>query len=271
MDPLADLVKIDPKSVGVGQYQHDVDQKKLKETLDDVVVSCVNKVGVNVNTASKYLLTYVSGLGEQLAANIIDYRNENGHFESRSELKKVKRMGDKAFEQAAGFLRINNGKNPLDNSAVHPESYYVVKQIAKDLKCKLTDLIGDDEKIKTVNISNYTDEKVGAATLKDILEELSKPGRDPREKAKMLEFSNEIRSIGDVKEGMILPGIITNVTNFGCFVDIGIKENGLVHISNIANEYISDPSEVVKLHQHVEVKVIQLDVARKRIGLSMVL
>jgi uncharacterized protein len=269
MDPLSELVKIDAKSIGVGQYQHDVDQKKLQESLDDVVISCVNKVGVNVNTASKYLLAYVSGLGEQLATNIIEYRNENGNFKSRAEIKKVKRMGEKAFEQSAGFLRINEAKNPLDNSAVHPESYYVIKNIAKDLKCEIKDLIGDDEKIKSVNIANYTDDKVGTETLKDILAELSKPGRDPREKAKLLEFSNEIRTISDVKVGMILPGIITNVTNFGCFVDIGIKENGLVHISNLSNEYVSDPAEVVKLHQHVEVKVIQLDVERKRIGLSL--
>lgn len=269
MDPLAELVKIDAKSIGVGQYQHDVDQKKLKESLDDVVISCVNKVGVNINTASKYLLSYVSGLGEQLASNIIEYRNENGNFKSRAEIKKVKRMGEKAFEQSAGFLRIIEAKNPLDNSAVHPESYYVIKNIAKDLKCEIKDLIGDDEKIKSINITNYIDEKIGANTLKDILSELSKPGRDPREKAKLLEFSNEIRTIEDVKTGMILPGIITNVTNFGCFVDVGVKENGLVHISNLSNEYVSDPSEVVKLHQHVEVKVIEVDVERKRIGLSL--
>lgn len=269
MDPLAELVKIDAKSIGVGQYQHDVDQKKLKESLDDVVISCVNKVGVNINTASKYLLSYVSGLGEQLASNIIEYRNENGNFKSRAEIKKVKRMGEKAFEQSAGFLRISEAKNPLDNSAVHPESYYVIKNIAKDLKCEIKDLIGDDEKIKSINITNYIDEKIGANTLKDILSELSKPGRDPREKAKLLEFSDEIRTIEDVKIGMILPGIITNVTNFGCFVDVGVKENGLVHISNLSNEYVSDPSEVVKLHQHVEVKVIEVDVERKRIGLSL--
>lgn len=269
MDPLAELVKIDAKSIGVGQYQHDVDQKKLKESLDDVVISCVNKVGVNINTASKYLLSYVSGLGEQLASNIIEYRNENGNFKSRAEIKKVKRMGEKSFEQSAGFLRISEAKNPLDNSAVHPESYYVIKNIAKDLKCEIKDLIGDDEKIKSINIANYIDVKIGANTLKDILSELSKPGRDPREKAKLLEFSNEIRTIDDVKTGMILPGIITNVTNFGCFVDVGVKENGLVHISNLSNEYVSDPSEVVKLHQHVEVKVIEVDVERKRIGLSL--
>ena len=269
LDPLAELVKIDPKSVGVGQYQHDVNQNLLKKSLDNVVENCVNKVGVNVNTASKYLLNYVSGMGETLAQNVEDYRNENGNFTSRLQLKKVKRMGEKAFEQCAGFLRILDAKNPLDNSAVHPESYYVVKQIAKDLNCKVVDLIEDSGKIKEIKLSNYQDNKIGIETLKDIVLELQKPSRDPRQKAKMLEFDASLRTIDDVKHGMELNGIVTNVTNFGCFVDIGIKENGLVHISNICDEYISNPADKVKLHQHVKVKVLDVDVVRKRIGLTM--
>lgn len=269
MDPLAELVKIEPKSVGVGQYQHDVNQTLLKNSLDDVVVSCVNRVGVNVNTASKYLLQYVSGLGETTAQNLIDYRKENGDFTSRSQLKKVKRMGDKAFEQAAAFLRISGGKNPLDNSAVHPESYKVVEQMAKKLRVSIQELIGNEELINSIQLSIYQSESIGLATLTDIIAELKKPSRDPRKKAKVLEFSQELRSIEDVKVGMELNGIVTNVTNFGCFVDIGIKENGLVHISNICDEYITNPADKVKLHQHVKVKVLEVDVVRKRIGLTM--
>ena len=269
MDPLAELVKIDPKSVGVGQYQHDVNQTQLKNSLDDVVISCVNRVGVNVNTASKYLLKYVSGLGETTAQNILDYRKENGDFLSRSQLKKVKRMGDKAFEQAAGFLRVSGGKNPLDNSAVHPESYKVVEKMAKDLKVSVSDLIGNEELINSIQLAQYQNAITGMATLQDIIAELKKPSRDPRKKAKMLKFDENIRTIEDLKHGIELNGIVTNVTNFGCFVDIGIKENGLVHISNICDEYISNPSEKVKLHQHVKVKVLNVDVTRKRIGLTM--
>ena len=269
MDPLAELVKIEPKSVGVGQYQHDVNQTLLKNSLDDVVVSCVNRVGVNVNTASKYLLQYVSGLGETTAQNVVDYRKENGDFTSRSQLKKVKRMGDKGFEQAAGFLRISGGKNPLDNSAVHPESYKVVEKMAEDLKVSVSELIGNDELINSIQLAGYQNSITGMATLQDIVAELKKPSRDPRQKAKMLEFDAGLRTIEDVKHGMELNGIVTNVTNFGCFVDIGIKENGLVHISNICDEYISNPADKVKLHQHVKVKVLDVDVARKRIGLTM--
>lgn len=269
MDPLAELVKIEPKSVGVGQYQHDVNQTLLKNSLDDVVVSCVNRVGVNVNTASKYLLKYVSGLGETTAQNVINYRKEHGDFTSRSQLKKVKRMGDKAYEQAAAFLRISGGKNPLDNSAVHPESYKVVEQMAKKLGVSIQELIGNEELINTIQLSAYQNESTGIATLTDIIAELKKPSRDPRAKAKVLEFSQELRTIEDVKVGMELNGIVTNVTNFGCFVDIGIKENGLVHISNICDEYITNPADKVKLHQHVKVKVLEVDAVRKRIGLTM--
>lgn len=269
MDPLAELVKIDPKSVGVGQYQHDVNQTLLKNSLDDVVISCVNKIGVNVNTASKYLLQYVSGLGETTAQNVVDYRKENGDFTSRSQLKKVKRMGEKAYEQSAAFLRISGAKNPLDNSAVHPESYKVVEKMAKDLKVTVKALIGNEELINSIQLTNYQDSNTGMATLKDIISELKKPSQDPREKAKMLEFEESLRTIADVKTGMELNGIVTNVTNFGCFVDIGIKENGLVHISNICDEYISNPADKVKLHQHVKVKVLEVDEVRKRIGLTM--
>ena len=269
MDPLAELVKIDPKSVGVGQYQHDVNQTLLKNSLDDVVISCVNRVGVNVNTASKYLLQYVSGLGETTAQNILEYRKVNGDFTSRAQLKKVKRMGEKAYEQSAAFLRIRGAKNPLDNSAVHPESYKVVEKMAKDLKVSIQELIGNEELINSIQLSAYQNSITGMATLQDIIAELKKPSNDPREKAKMLEFEASLRTIEDVKPGMELNGIVTNVTNFGCFVDIGIKENGLVHISNICDEYISNPADKVKLHQHVKVKVLEVDVVRKRIGLTM--
>ncbi len=269
MDPLAELVKIDPKSIGVGQYQHDVDQHKLKENLDQIVESCVNAVGVDLNTASKHLLTYVSGLGSQLAQNIVDYRKENGAFKSRSELKKVPRLGPKAFEQAAGFLRIRNASNPLDNSAVHPESYHIVDKMAKDLKTEVLELISNAELRKKIELKQYVSEKFGLPTLNDIIGELSKPGRDPRTTIKVFEFDQGIRTIGDVKPGMTLPGIVTNITNFGAFVDIGVKQDGLVHISQLANKFISDPNEVVHLHQHVKVKVLEVDAARKRIQLTM--
>lgn len=269
MDPLAELVKIDPKSIGVGQYQHDVDQTMLKKSLDLTVESCVNLVGVNVNTASKHLLTYVSGLGATLAQNIVDYRSENGAFKSRKELLKVPRMGAKTYEQCAGFLRIAGAKNPLDNSAVHPESYHVVETMAKDLSCTVQELIDNKELKKGLDLKKYVTDTVGLPTLNDIMDELDKPGRDPREQIKQFQFDPNIRTIEDVKEGMRLPGIVTNVTNFGCFVDIGIKENGLVHISELADRFISDPTEVVSLHQHVEVRVLEVDQQRKRIALSM--
>ncbi|MBP7104446.1 MAG: RNA-binding transcriptional accessory protein [Fermentimonas sp.] len=268
-DPLAELVKIDPKSIGVGQYQHDVDQNKLKKALDQTVESCVNLVGVNLNTASKHLLTYVSGLGDTLAQNIIDYRSENGPFRSRSELKKVPRLGPKAFEQSAGFLRIPDSTNPLDNSAVHPESYPIVEKMAKDLNTSVKELINNKPLIDSIEIDRYKTDSVGEETLTDILLELEKPGRDPRSKVQLLEFDPNIRTINDLKEGMILPGIVTNITNFGCFVDVGIKENGLVHISEMANHFISNPGEVVSLHQHLNVKVLSVDLERKRIQLSL--
>lgn len=268
-DPLAELVKIDPKSIGVGQYQHDVNQTKLKHSLDQTVESCVNLVGVNLNTASKHLLMYVSGLVESLAQNIVTYRAENGAFRSREELKKVPRLGEKAFEQCAGFLRIPNADNPLDNSAVHPESYGIVEKMAKDLKCSVSELINNKSLIETIDIEKYKTATIGNETLTDILQELEKPGRDPRSKVQVLEFDPNIRTIADVKEGMILNGIVTNVTNFGCFVDIGIKENGLVHISELADRFVSNPTEVVSLHQHVRVKVLSVDTERKRIQLSM--
>ncbi len=268
-DPLAELVKIDPKSIGVGQYQHDVDQSKLKRSLDQTVESCVNLVGVNLNTASKHLLMYVSGLGEALAQNIVDFRAENGAFASRAALKKVPRLGAKAFEQCAGFLRIPDAKNPLDNSAVHPESYAVVERMAKDLGCSVRDLIGDSSLKERVEIEKYKTETVGAETLTDILQELEKPARDPRTQVQVLEFDPNVRAISDLREGMILPGIVTNITNFGCFVDVGIKENGLVHISELANRFVSNPTDVVSLHQHVKVKVLSVDLERKRIQLSM--
>jgi len=269
MDPLAELVKIDAKSIGVGQYQHDVDQNLLKQSLDQVVESCVNKVGVNLNTASKHLLTYVSGLGPQLAQNIVDYRAENGAFSSRKEITKVKRMGAKAFEQCAGFLRIPNSENPLDNSAVHPESYGIVKQMAKDVNCSVADLIADQNLRKQIDLNKYVTNEVGLPTLKDIMEELEKPGRDPRTAIKVFQFKEGIYKIDQLEVGMEMPGIVTNITNFGAFVDVGVKQDGLVHISQLANRFVSDPADVVQLHQHVNVKVIEVDVARKRIQLSM--
>lgn len=269
MDPLAELVKIDPKSIGVGQYQHDVDQVKLKKSLDQTVENCVNKVGVNVNTASKHLLTYISGLGPQLAQNIVDYRSKNGPFASRKELMMVPRMGEKAFEQSAGFLRIQDAENPLDNSAVHPESYSVVEQMARDLGCTVGDLIVKKELRKSLNLEKYILQTVGLPTLNDIMEELDKPGRDPRKCIRVFEFDPSVKTIDDLREGMVLPGIVTNITNFGCFVDVGIKENGLVHISQLADRFVSDPTEVVSLHQHVKVKVIGVDRDRKRVQLTM--
>lgn len=269
MDPLAELVKIDAKSIGVGQYQHDVDQSKLKASLDQTVESCVNLVGVNVNTASKHLLTYVSGLGPTLAQNIVDYRTENGAFHSRKELLKVPRMGAKAFEQCAGFLRIPQADNPLDNSAVHPESYAIVEKMAKDLKCSVADLIKNKELRSQIDIKNYVTDTVGLPTLTDILQELDKPGRDPRQKIQVFEFDKNVQTIDDLREGMELPGIINNITNFGCFVDIGIKENGLVHISQLADKFVSDPTTVVSMHQHVRVRVLSIDHERKRIQLTM--
>lgn len=269
MDPLAELVKIDAKSIGVGQYQHDVDQTKLKASLDQTVESCVNLVGVNVNTASKHLLTYVSGLGPTLAQNIVDYRTENGPFESRRQLLKVLRMGAKAYEQCAGFLRIPQAKNPLDNSAVHPESYPIVEQMAKDLNCTVADLIKDKELRNKIDLKKYVTETVGLPTLTDILQELDKPGRDPRQKIQVFEFDKNVRTLDDLQEGMELPGIVTNITNFGCFVDIGIKENGLVHVSQLADRFVSNPADVVRIHQHVRVKVMSIDHERKRIQLTM--
>lgn len=269
MDPLAELVKIDAKSIGVGQYQHDVDQTKLKASLDQTVESCVNLVGVNVNTASKHLLTYVSGLGPTLAQNIVDYRTENGPFESRRQLLKVPRMGAKAYEQCAGFLRIPQAKNPLDNSAVHPESYPIVEQMAKDLNCTVADLIKDKELRSKIDLKKYVTDTVGLPTLTDILQELNKPGRDPRQKIQVFEFDKNVRTLDDLQEGMELPGIVTNITNFGCFVDIGIKENGLVHVSQLADRFVSNPADVVRIHQHVRVKVMSIDHERKRIQLTM--
>ena len=269
MDPLAELVKIDPKSIGVGQYQHDVDQGKLKEALDQVVESCVNKVGVNVNTAGKYLLTYVSGLGPTLAGNVVEYIRENGAMKSREELKKVKRMGPKAFEQCAGFLRIENARNPLDNSAVHPESYYIVEKMAREMGVQVQQLIGNEQLCSRIVAERYVDEKTGILTLKDIVEELKKPGRDPRTLAKVFSFAEGISKIEDLKEGMVLPGIVTNLTSFGAFVDVGVKQDGLVHISEIADRYVANPADVLSLHQQLRVKVVQVDSERKRIGLSI--
>lgn len=269
MDPLAELVKIDPKSIGVGQYQHDVDQAKLKKSLDFTVESCVNSVGVNLNTASKHLLTYVSGLGPTLAQNIIDYRTANGAFSSRSQLLKVPRLGPSAFEQSAGFLRIPDAKNPLDNTAVHPESYKIVEKMAKDCGCSVAELIKDKDKRKSIRLDRYVSEKVGMPTLTDIMAELEKPGRDPREQLEEFEFDPNVSTPDDLVEGMVLPGIVTNITNFGAFVDIGVHQDGLVHISQLADRYVSDPTQVVKLHQHVMVKVIEVDRRRNRISLSM--
>lgn len=269
MDPLAELVKIDPKSIGVGQYQHDVEQGALKKSLDQTVESCVNLVGVDVNTASKHLLTYISGLGPTLAQNIVNYRAEHGPFVSRRELLKVPRMGEKAFEQSAGFLRITSGKNPLDNSAVHPESYSIVEQMAKDLNCTVSELIANKELKKKLNLQKYVSATIGMPTLTDIMEELDKPGRDPRQTIKVFEFDPNVKKLEDLKEGMVLPGIVTNITAFGCFVDVGIKENGLVHISEMADRFITDPTQVVSMHQHVQVRVQSVDLVRKRVQLSM--
>lgn len=270
MDPLAELVKIDPKSIGVGQYQYDVDQTQLKNALDRVVESCVNAVGVNINTASKYLLSYVSGVGSQLAENIIKYRKENGPFKTRENLKNVPRLGSKTFEQCAGFLRIKDGDNPLDNSAVHPESYPIVMSISKKLGKDVKELIGNKELLQKIKINDFISEKAGEYTLKDIISELEKPGLDPRNNIEIFEFDKSIKSISDLKPGIELPGIITNITNFGCFVDIGIKENGLIHISQLSDQFVSDPSSVVSIHQHVMVKVLDIDLARKRIQLKLI-
>ena len=269
MDPLAELVKIDPKSIGVGQYQHDVDQTKLKHSLDQTVESCVNQVGVNLNTASQHLLTYVSGLGSVLAQNIVNYRKENGAFTSRAQLKKVPRLGPAAYQQCAGFLRIPEAKNPLDNSAVHPESYHVVEQMAKDQGCSVSDLINNKGTREQIDISRYVTDEVGLPTLTDIMKELEKPGRDPREQIEAFEFDSSVQTIEDLHEGMELPGIVTNITNFGAFVDIGVHQDGLVHVSQLADRYVSDPTQVVRLHQHVRVRVIGIDLRRQRISLSM--
>lgn len=269
MDPLAELVKIDPKSIGVGQYQHDVDQSKLKKSLDQTVESCVNLVGVNLNTASQHLLTYVSGLGPTLAKNIVEYRKANGAFASRAQLKKVARLGPSAFEQCAGFLRIPGARNPLDNSAVHPESYHIVEQMAKDNHCTVAQLIGDAAKRKAVDIKKYVTDTVGMPTLTDIMDELEKPGRDPREQIEEFEFDKNVTSVDDLVAGMVLPGIVTNITNFGAFVDVGVHQDGLVHVSQLADRYVTDPTQVVKLHQHVKVRVVEVDRKRNRISLSM--
>lgn len=269
MDPLAELVKIDPKSIGVGQYQHDVDQSKLKKSLDQTVESCVNLVGVNLNTASQHLLTYVSGLGPTLAKNIVEYRKANGAFASRAQLKKVARLGPSAFEQCAGFLRIPGARNPLDNSAVHPESYHIVEQMAKDNHCTVAQLIGDAAKRKAVDIKKYVTDTVGMPTLTDIMAELEKPGRDPREQIEEFEFDKNVTSVDDLVAGMVLPGIVTNITNFGAFVDVGVHQDGLVHVSQLADRYVANPTQVVKLHQHVKVRVVEVDRKRNRISLSM--
>jgi uncharacterized protein len=270
-DPLAELVKIDPKAIGVGQYQHDVDQTKLKEELDTTVIRCVNSMGININTASKHLLSYVSGIGEKIAENIVQYRSENGPFEDRKQIKKVPRLGEKAYQQGVAFIRISNAKNPLDNSAVHPEAYGIVEKMAKDLKVTVSDLIANKEKTALIKPENYITSEIGLLGLKDIIKELEKPGLDPRKSAKVFEFDANVKSIKDVRTGMILPGIVNNITNFGCFVDIGIKESGLVHISQLKAGFVSDVNEVVKLHQHVQVKVTEVDEDRKRIQLSMIL
>ena len=269
MDPLAELVKIDPKSIGVGQYQHDVDQSKLKKSLDTTVESCVNLVGVNVNTASVHLLTYISGLGPTLAKNIVDYRRDNGAFTSRAQLKKVPRLGPAAFEQCAGFLRVDGAKNPLDNSAVHPERYTVVESMAKDMGCSVGQLIGNNEKIRQIPLAKYVTAEVGMPTLNDIVAELEKPGRDPREDLEEFAFDERVHTVADLVPGMLLPGIVTNITKFGAFVDVGVHQDGLVHVSQLANRYVADPAEVVKLHQHVQVKVVEVDTRRNRISLTM--
>jgi uncharacterized protein len=269
LDPLSELVKIDPKSIGVGQYQHDVNQPRLKESLDKVVESCVNHVGVDLNTASKHLLHYVSGLSATLAKNIVEYRARNGAFKSREELKKVSLMGPKTFEQCAGFLRIRDAANPLDNSAVHPEAYHVVEAMAKDLGCSVADLVKQSELRKKINKKQYISESIGEFTIDDILKELEKPGRDPRAPIEEFRFDDTIKTMEDLKVGQVVPGIITNITKFGVFVDIGVKQDGLVHISQLSNTYVSDPAEVVKLQQKVTVTITEIDIARKRIGLSM--
>jgi uncharacterized protein len=268
-DPLAELVKIEAKSIGVGQYQHDVDQTKLQNSLDSVVESCVNTIGVNINTASESLLSYVSGIGSKLAQNIVEYRDENGAFTSRNDIKKVTRLGAKAFEQGAGFLRIKNAENPLDDSAVHPESYSIVTKMAKEVNKSVSELIGNTNILNKIDLQKYCTDTIGLPTLEDIIQELEKPGIDPREKAKVFTFNQNIRSIDDLREGQLLPGIINNITNFGCFVDIGIKESGLVHVSNLSDRFVSDVNEVVSLHQHVIVKVLDVDIARKRIQLTL--
>lgn len=269
-DPLAELVKIDPKSIGVGQYQHDVDQSKLKDELDTVVIRCVNRVGVNLNTASKHLLSYVSGIGEKLAANIVDYRSQNGAFSNRKQLKKVPRLGEKAFEQSAAFVRVI-GENPLDNSAVHPEAYPIVEKMARDLKVSVVDLVGNAQSASKIEIEKYSTSTIGLLTLQDIVKEIQRPAADIRKSAKVFEFDPNIKSINDLREGMILPGLVNNITNFGCFVDVGIKESGLVHISQLKAGFVSDVNEVVHLHQQVQVKVTEIDISRKRIQLSMIL
>ena len=269
-DPLAELVKIEAKSIGVGQYQHDVDQTKLKKSLDTVVESCVNTVGVNINTASESLLSYVSGIGPKLAENIVNYRNENGSFSSRTEVKKVTRLGGKAFEQSAGFLRIKNAKNPLDDSAVHPESYALIAKIAKDLKTNVSEFIGNKTLLNKINLQNYISSTIGLPTLQDIISELEKPGLDPREKAKVFTFNQDLKTITDVREGQLLPGIVNNITNFGCFVDIGIKESGLIHVSNLSDTFVKDVNAIVALNQQILVKVLEVDVVRKRIQLALV-
>jgi len=268
-DPLAELVKVDPKSIGVGQYQHDVNQTLLKEELEHVVSIVVNRVGVNINTAGKYLLKYVSGIGDKLAENIIEYRAKNGSFRSRKELKKVKRLGGKAFEQSAGFLRIKNGENPLDDSAVHPESYEIVEEMAKSLGVSIKELLGNESLLKKIRLEDFVRGNIGIESLSDIINEMKKPGLDIREKISEFQFSEHLQSIDDLQEGLVYPGIINNITNFGCFVDLGIKENGLIHISNLSNQFVSDPNEIVKLHQKVQVKVLSIDKERKRIGLSL--
>ncbi|MCF6224589.1 MAG: helix-hairpin-helix domain-containing protein, partial [Flavobacteriaceae bacterium] len=268
-DPLAELVKIDAKSIGVGQYQHDVDQTKLKNTLDTVVASCVNVIGVNINTASSSLLSYVSGIGTTLSENIVNYRKEHGAFSSRNDIKKVARLGAKAFEQGAGFLRIKNAKNILDDSAVHPESYAIVKKMAKDVNKNTSELIGNTSVLQNVDLQKYCTNTVGLPTLKDIIQELEKPGLDPRQKAKVFTFNQNIKTINDLREGQLLPGIVNNITNFGCFVDIGIKESGLVHVSNLSDKFVSDVSTIVNLHQQVIVKVLSIDIPRKRIQLTL--
>jgi uncharacterized protein len=269
MDPLAELVKIDPKSIGVGQYQHDVDQKALKRSLDDTVSSCVNAVGVDLNTASKELLTYVSGLGPQLAGNIVEYRAENGAFSSRAQLKKVPRLGPKAFEQAAGFLRIRGGKNPLDGSAVHPESYDLVKTMARDAGLPVGELVGNEPACRRLKLQDYISDQVGLPTLQDILAELIKPGRDPREQFEVFSFAEGVEKLEDLSEGMRLPGVVTNVTNFGAFIDVGVHQDGLAHISQLADRFVRDPGEVVKVGQKVMARVLEVDLERKRISLSL--